>query len=196
MITMKEYAKENGISYEAVRQSVKRYREELEGHIVKVHRTQYLDDTAVAFLDQHRSQNPVVLYTEGTVRQLQEAEQANRILDEENRRLLQELRELERWKADNAMAIAEANQTKLLLTAAEQEKKFLEGFVADAKAEIATLGDELARSEADAKKASNAAQEAAAEATELRKKLAAAQEELEDRKAHPWRYLFRKGGRA
>ena len=61
MITLKDYAKEHNISYEAVRRSVNRYKEELEGHIRIEGRTQYLDDEAVEFLDTKRQQNPIVI---------------------------------------------------------------------------------------------------------------------------------------
>lgn len=65
MISIKDYAKETGVSYEAVRQRIKRYEEDLNGHIHRQGRTQYLDDVAVAFLNEHRLQNPVVLYDKG-----------------------------------------------------------------------------------------------------------------------------------
>lgn len=61
MITLKDYAKEHNISYEAVRRSVNRYKEDLEGHIHIEGRTQYLDDAAVEFLDTKRQQNPIVI---------------------------------------------------------------------------------------------------------------------------------------
>lgn len=61
MITLKDYAKEHNISYEAVRKSVNRYKDDLEGHIHVEGRTQFLDDEAVEFLDAKRQQNPVVI---------------------------------------------------------------------------------------------------------------------------------------
>lgn len=61
MISMKEYAKQKGITYEAVRKQVSRYKEELEGHISKSNRTQYLDDEAVAFLDKKRAESPIII---------------------------------------------------------------------------------------------------------------------------------------
>lgn len=61
MISMKDYAEQKGISYEAVRRSVNRYKEELEGHIVVQNRTKFLDDEAVAFLDSKRQQSPIVI---------------------------------------------------------------------------------------------------------------------------------------
>lgn len=65
MISIKDYAKESGVTYEAVRQQVKRYQAELEGHIHIQGRTQYLDDVAVAILNSHRSVNPIVVYDKG-----------------------------------------------------------------------------------------------------------------------------------
>ena len=42
MISLKDYAKNKNVSYEAVRKQVNRYKTELEGHIHKVNRTQYM----------------------------------------------------------------------------------------------------------------------------------------------------------
>ena len=70
MITIKDYAKGRGISYEAARQQISRYMErEIDGfrladHISKVDRTQYLDDEAVTFLDERRAKNPVIIQQE------------------------------------------------------------------------------------------------------------------------------------
>ena len=70
MITIKDYAKSHGVSYEAVRQQIGRYIDrEVDGfrladHIVKVDRTQYLDDEATAFLDERRAKSPVFIQQE------------------------------------------------------------------------------------------------------------------------------------
>ena len=58
MVSIRDYAKMNNVSYEAIRQQVKRYEDELNGHIIKQNRTQFLDDVAVDILDQHRKENP------------------------------------------------------------------------------------------------------------------------------------------
>lgn len=81
MISMREYATLHDISYEAVRKQVKRYETELQGHISKVGRTNYLDDEAVAFLDEKRSKNPVVIVDEEKKDQIQR-------LSDENKQLL------------------------------------------------------------------------------------------------------------
>ena len=70
MISIKDYAKSHGISYEAVRQQVSRYAgREIDGfcladHITKVDRTQYIDDEGAAFLDSRRAKNPVIIQQE------------------------------------------------------------------------------------------------------------------------------------
>lgn len=70
MVSIKDYAKGRGISYEAARQQINRYIGrsvdgfELSAHVTKVDRTQYLDDEAVAFLDGRRAKNPVIVQTE------------------------------------------------------------------------------------------------------------------------------------
>lgn len=53
-ITMQEFATKNNISYEAVRRQVSQHREKLYPHMRKENRTQYFDDIAVAFLEEHR----------------------------------------------------------------------------------------------------------------------------------------------
>lgn len=62
MISLKDYAKENGVTYEAVRQQVARYKKELEGHIRKEGRTRFLDDYAVEFLQEHRLKEPIAVF--------------------------------------------------------------------------------------------------------------------------------------
>lgn len=52
-MTIKEYAKERNVSYEAVRQMIKRHSNELNGHIISQGngRAKELDGEAVAMLD-------------------------------------------------------------------------------------------------------------------------------------------------
>ena len=61
MTSLKKYAEEHKISYEAVRKQVNRYAEELSGHIIKQDRTQYLDPWAVEFLTNRRRESPIVM---------------------------------------------------------------------------------------------------------------------------------------
>ena len=61
MITLKDYAEKHSISYEAVRQQVDRYKDDLQEHISKQGKTRYLDEEAEAFLDAKRATNPIVI---------------------------------------------------------------------------------------------------------------------------------------
>ena len=116
MISLKDYAAQKNISYEAVRKSVARYKNELEGHIVKVDRTQYLDDEAVAFLDERREKNPIIIMQQdkdAEIDQLRrEKEQLKDKLIAAQEMLLQQKDEIARLTAEN---------NKLLTAAPAQE---------------------------------------------------------------------------
>lgn len=64
MISLKDFAEDQNVSYEAIRKQVKRYSEDLKGHISVQGKTQYLDETAQEFLKAKRRQNPVVVHEE------------------------------------------------------------------------------------------------------------------------------------
>lgn len=70
MITLKEYAENKKISYEAVRRQVQRYKKELSGHIFKQGRTSYLDEFAQDFLSERRRASPVVVQIEDSAEQI------------------------------------------------------------------------------------------------------------------------------
>lgn len=61
LMTIKQFAESQGITYEAVRRQVARYSEELSDHIIRKHRTQYLDEKAVEFLKERRRESPIVM---------------------------------------------------------------------------------------------------------------------------------------
>lgn len=82
VITIKDYAKDKGISYEAVRKQVKRYAtDELKDHIVVQGRTQFLDEYAVDFLNQKRNESPIIIQEQSKDEELER-------LKEENKQLL------------------------------------------------------------------------------------------------------------
>lgn len=143
VITLRDYAKQNNISYEAVRKQVVRYADELGDHIIKDGRQQFLDEEAVAFLDAKRQKNPVAIIQMDKDDQIESLERENKDLLLKIAIQADQIAELSAWKADNAIAIAESNQRQLLLEekteqveALVKEKTLLEGFVQDAKAEI------------------------------------------------------------
>lgn len=65
MLSFNEYAESRNISYESVRQSVKRHKAELKGHITKQGRKQYLDESAVVILDKYRKKGNVEVLESG-----------------------------------------------------------------------------------------------------------------------------------
>lgn len=81
MITIREYARKNNVSYEAIRKQIKRYENELKEHIIKQNRTQFLDEVAVEILDRYRGESPIVIVNQDTSSKLQ-------LLEEENKNLL------------------------------------------------------------------------------------------------------------
>ena len=81
MITIREYARKNNVSYEAIRKQIKRYENELKEHIIKQNRTQFLDEVAVEILDRHRGESTIVIVNQDTSSKLQ-------LLEEENKNLL------------------------------------------------------------------------------------------------------------
>ena len=63
-MTIKEYAKSKGVSYEAIRKQIARYQKDLDGHIYRKNRTITLDAFAVDFLDGKRRESPIVVIAE------------------------------------------------------------------------------------------------------------------------------------
>lgn len=75
MKTIKQYAEEQGVSYEAIRKQINTHKEELKDHIIVKGRTQYLDDWAVDFLTQKRKENPVILLSQEKVEEVEDMRQ-------------------------------------------------------------------------------------------------------------------------
>jgi chromosome segregation ATPase len=59
--SIKQFAEEQNVSYEAIRKQIVRYGDELKDHIVRRNRTQYLDEWAINFLKEKRKESPIVL---------------------------------------------------------------------------------------------------------------------------------------
>ncbi|WP_317423409.1 hypothetical protein [uncultured Acidaminococcus sp.] len=108
MITIKDYAKQKGVSYEAIRKQIKRYEEELEGHLVKQNRFLMLDNEAVQFLDSKRSENPVIVYEQNKDEELEQLRHENKVLLIQMNTVQDQLGKVQQ------KLIAEMNATKLL----------------------------------------------------------------------------------
>jgi len=108
MITIKDYAKQKGVAYEAIRKQIKRYEDELEGHLVKQNRFLMLDDEAVRFLDSKRSENPVIVYEQNKDEELEQLRKENKVLLIQMNTVRDQLGKVQQ------KLIAEMNTTKLL----------------------------------------------------------------------------------
>lgn len=149
MISLKDYAKQNNITYEAVRAQVKRCHQELEEHIVRDGRTQYLDDVAVAFLDERRQKNPVVIYQQSK----DEAIEAMRL----------ELEGAYKKIAEQAVQITELQQFKLNTM---EQRHLLEDTQAAQAVRERELAEREARMAEEIKTAAQEATEAAKQAAD------------------------------
>lgn len=187
MISIKDYAMQHGISYEAARQQISRYSgREVDGfriseHISKVGRTQYLDDDAVDFLNERRSRNPVIVQQEGQSETLERMrgridELQTRLLaaqDEYKALLLEkhsiEMREqalitdkqqIDELRAGLEDAERRAEQAEKEKEQAVEREKAAEDARKKAEAEMETAQEAASEQEKRAKDAENAAQEA------------------------------------
>lgn len=139
VISLKDYAEQKNVSYEAVRQQVVRYKDELEGHVIRDGRQQFLDEEAVAFLDGKRQKNPVTIIQQNKDERIEELEREKeayllKIAEQADR-----IAKLSEWKADNAVAIAEANQKQQLLEDKTKQLQEKEQLYQDAKKEADAL---------------------------------------------------------
>lgn len=161
LIPLKDYAAEHNISYEAVRSQVARYRDQLGDHVIKDGRQQFLDAFAVAFLDERRAKNPVVIIQEGKDDQIRQLREENEALLRKIAAQADRISELAQWKADHALALASADQTQRLLEDTQAK-------LAERDSEVAEALQKAQEGEKRAQEAEElaAAEKAAREATE------------------------------
>jgi hypothetical protein len=213
VISLKDYAAQNNVSYEAVRQQVARYKADLDGHIIRDGRQQFLDEEAVAFLDGKRQKNPVVIYEQSKDEAIERMRVERELLRDKIAAQADKIAALADWKAENAQLIAAAAQSRLALQAAEDEKILLQQDLAAANQEIADLRqsdlqnqeraaaaeereqaairemEDLRQSDLQSQERAAAAEAAAAEANAQAEQI---RKEWEEYKALPWyKRIFR-----
>lgn len=98
MLTIREFAKEQHVSYEAIRKQISVYHEELKGHIVKKGRVQYLDEYAIEFLRTKRKENPVIVEVQDNREEMERLQAENEKLSTQILILQQQLIEAEKEK--------------------------------------------------------------------------------------------------
>lgn len=118
MLSLTEYAEQQHISYEAVRQQVARYQDVLSGHIVRKGRKRLLDDDAIEFLNRHR-QEALGLGPNVSV----ENTQLQKDLDAANHENMELLREISALKDTVIMLTNEISEKNLLLAASQEEQQ-------------------------------------------------------------------------
>lgn len=158
VISLRDYAEQKNISYEAVRQQVARYKVELEGHVIKDGRQRFLDEEAVAILDGKRNKSPVTIIQQNKDDEIEALRQQKETFLLKIAAQADEIAELAKWKADQAVLIAAAEQNKVALLTAQSE----------------------------AEKAAQEASEAIQRAITLEQEKNAIQAEFEAYKALPW----------
>jgi len=60
LVSIREFAEMQMVSYEAVRRQTHTYAEQLKGHIIQKGRTKFLDSYAVEFLSERRKENVII----------------------------------------------------------------------------------------------------------------------------------------
>lgn len=137
LVSIRDYAESQGVSYEAVRKQVVRYSEELSGHITKQNRKQYLDEWAVDFLTERRQASSVVIISktqseesaelkkqiELLKNQLLSAQEKIIKLQEEGRAAIEEKMKNERLLEDNTRISQDLEQAQEKIKALQTEKE-------------------------------------------------------------------------
>lgn len=145
MITIKDYAKQQGISHQAVYQMLATHGEELESHIVKQGRTRFLTEEAVAILEKYRNQAPIVMERQDQVARIKELEQEREQLLIKTADLASRLAELADWKAEKAVEIAAAEHQQQLLTTTQADLERKADEIRDLKKQVEDLQHEQER---------------------------------------------------
>ena len=191
VVSLKDYAKQNHISYEAVRQQVVRYKNELGAHIIQDGRQQFLDEEAVAFLDSKRQKNPVVVYQQDKDEQIDVLKKEIEKLLAEKTAYADKVAALSEWKAEKALEIAEADSNKKLLEAAAEEKKLLQAQNDDLRGDLKKKDEILDKERETSQKLSQELSDALQREKDKDKRI----EELENRTFGDYlKGLFRKKG--
>lgn len=197
MITIKDFAVQQGCSETIVYRHIRNHKEALGDRVQKAHGKTWLTDEGAEYIRSLMTQAPIVV---------SETSDIIKKLEEENKQLLKALNaakdKIIELTEQNGQLALKVEKTELLEAdnaAKDKEKEILEGFIADAKAEIkaqkAENGDlsrvnkDLGQKLADAEKTN---EKANLELSEAKKQI----EELENRTFSDYlKGIFRKNER-
>lgn len=145
MLSFSDYATQRGVSYECVRRQVDKHKDALEGHIMSQYRTRFLDDYAVAYLDEHRSSSSAAIVS--SREEIQSKTERNEQLESENKELLRKIALLQdqllNLQEENKAGIEARTQLKMLTAT----KESLENRDAELTAKVAVLEVKASRVE-------------------------------------------------
>lgn len=190
IISLKEYAELKNVTYEAVRQQVNRYKDELGSHIIRDGRQQFLDETAVTFLDEKRERNPVVVVQQSKDEEIERLERENRNLQMKITEQADKIANLAEWKAEKALQIAQIEQQTLFLE--EKTKLAVAAAIQEVKNQSEDDKKEAVR-EAEKRVSRELSEKHQKEIEELQNKLKQAEVELEQERGKSiWKRLFGK----
>lgn len=141
-ISIKDYASSRGKSVQAVHQQMGRKTNAaaLKGHIIlrKINgkSVKFLDEEAVAILDASSRSTPSVIVQEAQGEALEQLQQENKTLLIKVAAQADRISELEGWKAEHALMLAEARHQQVLLEERTQRVEQLEAAVRQQEAEL------------------------------------------------------------
>ena len=118
VMTVKQLADDQGVTYEAMRRLLARHSAELEGHIHVKDRTRFLDEFAVEFLKKRRRESPIVTIVEDQGARIEELQAQ---IESLRARLMAAQEELSKAQAARIEALEDVvalqNEVKLSLQA-------------------------------------------------------------------------------
>lgn len=174
MKSLKQYARERGISVEAVRRQLVRYSEELEGHVTTQNRAKYIDDEAEQFLDNHRLRRTVVL--EPTEEEVASELEAMRFeLDRLKNEVVRLQGSVIKAQEENKSLIEYRTKYEGLIEYKEHTEKML----AESQESQRKMGEELGEVKEKLRSADHDLQRADQELTELKERLSDAEREAQ-----------------
>lgn len=115
MVSIKDYAINKGVSTQAVYKQLKTHEKVLTGHIQKVKGTRYLDDEAVAYLNNQSDKTPSVFVQNNNTERVVE-------LEDENKRLLIKIAELQEIVIQKSERIEMLQESTIKLLEAKTDK--------------------------------------------------------------------------
>lgn len=150
-MTIREYAKQKGVSYEAIRKQIARYKDDLDGHLIREKRSILLDDFAVEFLDDRRRESPVIVLNES---EKESVERLKAQLEAVKNELIATQKTVITLQEEKQLMIEAKTKYDLLLESNTEQQKMIDDLrqnLQDAKEETKKIRKERDKATAEAK---------------------------------------------